>query len=235
MGPVGSQYSFVRKEIARPSRDTSAEAGKGGIVVGVQASSSCAKALSPTRARAPRGTRGAAPVCPCGVATAASRRRRRFRRTAPRRRARWRRLEVVDRVGLPAARLSHMSCRASPKGPIREWQMKTMTQSLPLIAPPTGIQLLLQGKGLPARFLGCRGHGGEHHQMGEGRLRRRLRRPSAVSSQGLSAGPSVPCSPPGEGAPRRGPALQAGAPRRVLDGNHFDALSRRRSVEDSRG
>ena len=73
---------------------------------------------------------------------------------------------------------------------------------------------------------------GEHHQMGEGRLRRRLRRPSTVSSQGLSAGPSVPCSPPGEGAPRRGPALRprrrkAGAPRRVLDGNHFDALSRR--------
>ena len=57
--------------------------------------------------------------------------------------------------------------QAFPKGPIREWQMKTMTQSQPLIAPPTWIQLLLQGKGLSARFLGCLGHGGEHYQMGD--------------------------------------------------------------------
>ena len=32
LGPVGSQYPFVRKQIARPSRDTSVEAGEGGIV-----------------------------------------------------------------------------------------------------------------------------------------------------------------------------------------------------------
>ena len=85
--------------------------------------------------------------------------------------------------------------------------MKTMTQSLPLIAPPTGIQLLLQGEGLPARFLGCRGHGGEHHQMVEGRLRGRLRRPSAVSSQGLSAGSSVPAR-----AHHAPPAAEGGCP-----------------------
>ena len=32
LGPVGSQYPFVQNEIARPSRDTSVEAGEGGIV-----------------------------------------------------------------------------------------------------------------------------------------------------------------------------------------------------------